>query len=264
MGKLVEELFASEVEMLLPLARATACLMPPRIVGGDWSAMFEVPAGDGVADLCAVRFARGHRDKRGGRPAITDWTDVRVFAVLQHPDKWTSVAELAALAGLTVDGLRRGPLRRLTEAGHVRRTADGGAETEWQYSIPVTGVTAVEAKLSDWHRALVQARRHTVFADASYIALPPRVAARAADATEMLASSQVGVLSVRPSGEVRVVREAPRPRRIRGWALRRMFAAERLWALHSAGAVSGPVRHVFGRPVLASPRDPRSSVAVLN
>jgi hypothetical protein len=73
--------------------------------------------GGGVADLCAVRFSARHVRYRAGRPAITDWTDVVTFAAIQQASHGVEIADLTAATGVTVPGLRRGPLRRLAEAG---------------------------------------------------------------------------------------------------------------------------------------------------
>ena len=249
--------FVQEADMLAALAPACVLLSQQRLPGGRWSALFEVPAGNGIADVCAVRFSPRHAAVREGRPAITEWTDVRAFAKLQHAGPQIEVNALAAAVGMTVPGLRRGPARRLVTGGHVRWVGERSLRPEWRYSVPITGVVAVEAKLADWRRALVQARRHTDFADASYVALPPAAAERAAAARAIVESAQVGIMAVKPAGDVRVLVEAPTPRRSAGWALRRMFAAEQLWAVHATGAISGPVRPVFGRPAPTSALDPR-------
>lgn len=254
--------FASEVDMLMPLAQACPALMQQRLHGGRWSALFEVPVGDGVADLCAVRFSPQHAHHRSGRPAIRHWTDILAFAVIQHSDPAIDIADLSMAVSMSVPGLRRGPLARLTESDHVRWINARQLAPCWRYTIPITGVATVEAKLSDWRRGLAQARRHTVFADASYIALPPRPAALAAGA-ELVAASQVGVLSVEPTGRMQMLIEAPAPPRPREWALRRMYAAEQLWAIYSTGAASGPVAPVFGKSGAWRISDPRmTTVAV--
>jgi hypothetical protein len=85
-----------------------------------------------------------------------------------------------------------------------RKTPWGPVQTltEWDYRSGITDilartkrneVIALEAKLTDWRRAIYQAYRNTTFALRSYVVLPERVASRAEKSVEMFTNYGVGL-----------------------------------------------------------------------
>lgn len=78
---------------------------------------------------------------------------------------------------------------------------------EWRDVLPE--IATIEAKVSNWRRAIHQAARNRVFAHRSYLAFPERVAEKVTkqDNVERLG---LGVLSINGNGDVSVLR---RPRR---------------------------------------------------
>jgi hypothetical protein len=79
----------------------------------------------------------------------------------------------------------------------------------WQ---DVLDVATVEAKNTDWKRAIAQAARNTVFAHQSYVALPERQASAAIDDSNRKRLG-IGVISVNADGaaEIRVQAHTRRP-----------------------------------------------------
>jgi hypothetical protein len=75
----------------------------------------------------------------------------------------------------------------------------------------LTDTIAIEAKVADWRRGAAQAARNRIFASRSFLAVPPRVAARIAD-DPLIDQYGIGVLAVAPGGCVTLVRGAPRQR----------------------------------------------------
>lgn len=252
--------------MLAPLRDAASAVLGGSVSEATsrppWSVLFEVPTGSGVADVCCVRFGERAMSWRSAaaRPPIVDWHELVVFGTLQLArGAGVAVRDVAAQAGLSLEGTRRGPAARLVSAGHARWSARNELAATWAYRLPVVEVVTIEAKLSQWRRCIAQAQRHTTFADRSFVALPDMVARRAAEHGGLLSSGGVGLLEVDSrTGNVRVLVEAPNPRRRRGWALTRMFVAEQLLNVGWDGGVSGPIAPVFGQLLHSSTGpDPR-------
>lgn len=76
---------------------------------------------------------------------------------------------------------------------------------EWRSILPE--IVTIEAKVSNWRRAVMQAARNTLFSHYSYIAIPENIALRIRCEREMT-DSGVGIISVDADDEVRVLRKA--------------------------------------------------------
>lgn len=70
-------------------------------------------------------------------------------------------------------------------------------------------IITIEVKVEDWRRAIEQAGRNRIFAHGSYVALPVMVANRVRS-EPIFRHIGVGLLTVNDSGEVQLVRRAPR------------------------------------------------------
>jgi len=68
-------------------------------------------------------------------------------------------------------------------------------------------VTAIEVKVGNWQRALVQALRNRLFAHWSYIALPEAVADRARRAPELVQSG-IGIIAIDGYRDAAIVKQA--------------------------------------------------------
>jgi hypothetical protein len=80
----------------------------------------------------------------------------------------------------------------------------------------LTEVASIEVKVDNWQQAIIQARRNQLFVDRSYVALPSRVAARAASSPN-LSDSGIGVIAVSSDNSVKLLRRA-RAQPPRVWA----------------------------------------------
>lgn len=99
-------------------------------------------------------------------------------------------------------------LKGLFEAEAIEQKGnDFKLSARWRQILPKT--LAVEAKVSDWRKAVEQASRNSIFVHYSYVALPERVSTRVAPDI-LFDQTRIGVLSVEDSGKVRIVRRAPR------------------------------------------------------
>ncbi|MBX3410394.1 MAG: hypothetical protein KF859_10980 [Phycisphaeraceae bacterium] len=111
-------------------------------------------------------------------------------------------------------------------------------ESSWRS--PLQEVVAIEAKVSDWKKAVAQAGRNRVFSNRSFIALPEAVALRVRRES-LFTLLGVGIIGVSDEGSARIVRQARR-QVPRVWAYH--YALVGLAAEHSPGfahAVSGSI-----------------------
>jgi hypothetical protein len=133
----------------------------------DYRIELEVDAGVGIADLVlAKRAAR----TTGALQALAGITPR--LAVLLSPEVCrtiTSKETLAASLGTTEGGTAR-VVSLLSSLGLVKRQADSLSISPIT-TTPFERVIAVEAKISEWQRVLVQAYRNLQFADESWVVL---------------------------------------------------------------------------------------------
>jgi hypothetical protein len=219
------EPFRSEGE-LIPVAREWLLNAVSR--GGEhWLVIDEHLVGTRIPDLIAARV-----DLRALRARIRaeQWEplksgELQVLSQLRR-DRSTTVLTVSAAVGYTGDAVRR-LLRRLEQLGYV--TQDGPQRfrrVRPRYKL-FNRFIAVEAKLRDWRRALVQARSHRSFAQECYVAFDAAYAARFGAAERHFQGSGIGLLAVHsPDLAIRILR--PRASRTfdpNAFAL----AGEQLW-----------------------------------
>lgn len=83
----------------------------------------------------------------------------------------------------------------------------------WRHILPE--IVTVEAKVSNWRKAIDQASRNRIFAHKSFVALPDRVAKRV-QSERIFGTLGLGLLSVDENHEVKVLKQ-PRIGRPRVW-----------------------------------------------
>jgi hypothetical protein len=172
-----------------------------------WLVVDEHLVGTRIPDLLAARVdLRAFRARiraRQWEPA-TDG-EIVVLTILRR-DRPTSVQSVAARVGYTTDSTRR-LLRRLERLGYASESRGRGfRKVRGRYKI-FSRFVAVEAKLRDWRRALVQARAHRSFAQECYVAFDASYAERFAIGHSYFRASGTGLLAVSPGDPVaRVLR----------------------------------------------------------
>lgn len=77
----------------------------------------------------------------------------------------------------------------------------------WSEILPE--ICSVEAKISDWQKAITQAHRNTIFAHRSYVAMPEKIADRIKKES-IFKKLGIGLLAVDERNEVRMIRKARR------------------------------------------------------
>lgn len=236
--------FACEADMVEPLVTGVGRVM--RRLGAPF---FEVQTLKGIVDVLFARIDVVVLDarQRAGVPAVTDPASLAALLALRHTSHArVAFDEVAAQVSTSRDHLRRRVLPRLREMGWVSRT---GADwsLEHPYSAPVTTMTAIELKRSDWRRALWQAASYLDFAQASYVALDHSRTSDVQDMYPAFRFNRVGLLTINNQCAGAVVTRPIVARKARARTLSHLVVAERVAALAVQGRRSGEPRTVFGR-----------------
>lgn len=158
----------------------------------DYRVELELDVGVGIADLVlAKRTARTTSALR----ALSN-INPRLAVLLSHGVGSTvsTRAALASALGTSDSGAQR-VLTQLSSAGLAR-----GSAKEFSIStlstLPFEKVIAVEAKLSEWKRVLVQAYRNLQFADESWVVLDHAYVRPALAQIDRFKSAGVGLASI--------------------------------------------------------------------
>ena len=179
--------FDSEEQLVQALA---ACIRRTR--NRQYKIDFELDAGVGIADI--VLSKRTPRSSRALKALASISPRVAVLLNGSVGHSVRSVDSLAACAGISHTGAQR-LFGQLLAADLVRRTASGFAIVTIN-NPPYERIVAVEAKLSSWQRALVQAYRNLQFADESWVVLDHKFLPAAIAQIERFQVSGVGLASV--------------------------------------------------------------------
>lgn len=156
-----------------------------------WLSLTEVRIGAALADLVFIR----RQLRRWPRvPAPLTPTEALCLAWLRDR-RCTSIDWLEQLCGVATGVLRHGPLDRLVGSGVLALGKNDQIELRRDCSAEIQ-IVAVEAKLSNWKKALSQARSNMAFADQSYVALPFSRRSLLPRLTTAFQSAGVGLLFV--------------------------------------------------------------------
>jgi hypothetical protein len=103
----------------------------------------------------------------------------------------------------------------LAEAGVVTNCSGCvHLQADWKNILP--DLIAIEVKVSDWHRAVAQAKRNTIFTHKSYVAIPEEISTRVKQDL-LVRRDGLGVLSISSDGEVSLIKR-PRRRKPKIWS----------------------------------------------
>jgi hypothetical protein len=238
--------FRYESEMISPLRAAI-----PRLAFGhrpdtDVLVFSEVPAVHGVPDLTAIRFdwdAISVRQAANVRPLATD-TEVRTVLALGCATMPS--AELARLTNMTPEYVRRAVVPLLVERGWISVHASGSLSRTPGSQWIARRVVTIEAKLRDWHRAIGQARRQQLSADAAFVALETTSARNLEGDLSTIAAGGIGVIAVDPATQRVSVLIRPRYLPKQRSRVGRMLIAERCLDMWQRGELEGQIYPVFG------------------
>jgi hypothetical protein len=165
-----------------------------------WTAS-SIPVGAGMPDFILATY----------RPEITRLTTTAE----QHAGVLAYLRLVRSATPQTIAERIGHPLARISdaldslhEAKAIEQRGDSfRLTTRWRQILPKT--IAIEAKVSDWRKAVEQASRNTIFVHYSYVAFPEPLAERVSVDT-LFDQLGIGVMGIAKSGELRIVRRAPR------------------------------------------------------
>lgn len=203
-------MFSREYEIVRLVARHAETLWPD--FRGERVLQAERGYGRGVADLVVLDIDRTRLAERRERqlpPARRAGEAAVLEAVIAHAGE--PLDELTAHAGMTRSHVRH-LLSQLARAGLVT-VADGTARPAWLAGPIALRVIAVEAKLSDWRGAAIQAARYLDFADEAYLAMPARRIESLLKRPDRLEGLGLGLIAVTDEGcSIAVHAHPDRPR----------------------------------------------------
>lgn len=163
-----------------------------------------VPLGAGMPDLVIVAY----------KPlalalADADLSDAQILGYLRavRSARLDTIAERLRVPNRSMS--RR--LHRLVEARVLRVTADETFSMTSGCRDVLPEIITIEVKVDNWQRAAEQSRRNRIFSHRSFVALPNLVAERVQDQPAFTRFG-LGVLGVKESGGVSVIRDARRGR----------------------------------------------------
>lgn len=133
----------------------------------DYRVELEVDAGVGIADLVLAK--RAPRSTESLRALGNVSPRLAVLLRRSVGDEIRSRQELAAVLGAS-EGAAQRVIAQLAAAG-LAKQARNSLEIATVKSLPYDRLIAVEAKISNWQRVLVQAYRNLQFADESWVVL---------------------------------------------------------------------------------------------
>jgi hypothetical protein len=157
-----------------------------------WSTALELDAGVGLADIVVAN--RNPNSTRSLKALASIPTRLAPLLDPATSARVTSLPELAAMLGLSASAAVR-IFATLRGSGVVRPLADGFSLASIE-NPPFKTIVAIEAKLSDWGRALVQAYRNQQFADESWVVLDHCYHRAALKNAHQFARAGVGLASV--------------------------------------------------------------------
>lgn len=210
--------FEREYELVRALASEAASLWPG--AEGKPRLRAERGYGRGVADLVVLGIdgaSLAERRERGLPPARRSGEAQVLQTVIDctgHP-----VDVIINRVPMTRGHVRR-LLCQLEQVGLIVINDDGTVAPTWPARPVVSRVTAIEAKLTDWRAAAVQAERYLDFADQAYIAMPQRQITALLQRPDRLAGLGLGLIAVADDGcAIALAAETAAPRKpsIRRW-----------------------------------------------
>jgi hypothetical protein len=173
------------------LVKATiACIARAR--RREYRVELEVDAGVGVADLVLAKRSPRSTDALQSVAMVSPRLAVLLSQGVGETIK--SRAELAAFLG-TSEGAAQRVIAQLTAAGMAEQLRDSLTILSLR-TPPFERLIAVEAKISDWRRVLVQAYRNLQFADESWVVLDHTFARPAIAQLDRFRVAGVGLASV--------------------------------------------------------------------
>lgn len=165
-----------------------------------WTWISELVSPSGIADLAAVRLVPEWRNMDELHRLPSRW----LYALKSLPLEPFRVEDLANLANVTPSAARS-VLKSCADCGFCVYRSDQGTWIKQRDPSPMAErIIAIEAKLSDWRRALYQASRYLDYANQSWVVLDSKAFASAFLQVDEFQQRGIGLAGVSPRGEFEV------------------------------------------------------------
>jgi hypothetical protein len=189
----------------------------------------ERPLGYGRADLVAYRVDASKCDARCLNGQYRSLERIEHYTVLRHLPEvgegpGISIEHLCEKLGRSPAFVRSTLLNFLERSGYVAKVGKTGFARVNGFIPIASEIIAVEAKVSDWRKGAIQAKRYRWFADRVYLAISARYEHRVQ--RDVLQKHSIGLLSVEKNSVIELLSSptlAPHD------PDRHSFAAEWLW-----------------------------------
>lgn len=179
--------FKSELQLVTAIVSCTRRARRP-----DYRVELEVDASVGIADIVLAK--RAPRSTKALKALASINPRLAVLLSDEVSSKVTSRAELASCLGTSEGGAQK-VIAQLTATGLATYTPLSLTLSTVE-TLPFERIIAIEAKLSEWRRVLVQAYRNLQFADESWVVLDHSCVKPALAQLERFRSTGVGLASV--------------------------------------------------------------------
>ena len=189
----------------------------------------ERPLGYGRADLVAYRVDPSKCSARCSNGQYRSLERIEHYTVLRHLPEvgegpGISIEHLCEKLGRSHAFVRSTLLGFLERSGYIVKVGNAGFARVNGFIPIASEIVAVEAKVSDWRKGAIQAKRYRWFANSVYLAISARYEHRVQ--RDILRKHCIGLLSVEKN---RVIELLPSPALTPHDPDRHSFAAEWLW-----------------------------------
>lgn len=187
-------MFLNEASMLPCVADFLADSL--RSSGATWVLLGQHRAESRIPDLVLARVDFDALEERlsGRQSRMLTRSEIALTRCLRT-DRPTAL-ETAAKRVFMAPASAMRILRQLEEAGYVSRARSGGYVRSFPLRPIARQYISVEAKRSDWRRALTQAVAHTSFATRCYVAFDAAYSTRFLKARRSFETSGIGLLGI--------------------------------------------------------------------
>lgn len=157
----------------------------------------EFTIGFGVADLVFLELVQGARSAI--TKSILSDTSLGVLRLFQN-DKSLTAQQISCMAHISLR-TAKDKMRELVELGYLEASEKSFRQKK-KYKPIINKVIAIEVKLHNWKRALIQAFKYLVFANQSYVAMDADYVHRAKVNMDEFRKSNVGLVSISFNGKI--------------------------------------------------------------
>lgn len=180
--------------------------------GNEFGAVNELVTPNGIVDIAVYSLRKDWRSHSIIGDIPSRWA--YAFRILPYRRSF-STHDFAMLTGVTVAGARRA-IGSFADAGLCEKTTKRGqwVKTRQPY-LAMHELISIEAKLSDWRRALTQATRYLDYSDKAWVLMDARKASSAIQNLDEFRARNVGLACISTSGEFQTLFDPSRSTKIR-------------------------------------------------